>query len=421
MASIIFDKRMVYFKILVAGNDMTKVLGPYVSSIKIKHTIMPKVQKNHNTGIPPSPTSADISITSKSYIEDIFIENLPIEIYMGYDFVYQPLAFKGIVATLPEGSAKEMLTYTVKCISEEIKLGYKDKSRVFRNKKSEIIQQICSENSWQSDIRIADQNVIEPRYQHIAIAKTDLEILYQYAKDWSCVCWFNDLEKKVFFVDADIAHSIGDSFSLPAQTEVVYPNGNPNVIKLGYRSTMSHCNVKQVDWKHKTGRSTENIDGGLLKWSETSTDSDREGKVLYDGQVWQLKKQYLLDAQQNPLAFKSYFAIVASEITYRGEEALKTYFAPLPENGLFPNKEPNFCGTGMEVIVYLNYGVPEWRPPRSATLYHGSLNPMADGAHLPAWLSRYKFKNYIGLSVNEMELNFSNGEMESVLHCSLSF
>lgn len=429
MASLIFDKRMVYSKIMVAGYDMTKELGPYISSIKIKHTTMPKVTKSKSGSMPASPSTCVITISSKSYIEDIFIENMPIEVYLGYDFIYQPLAFNGRVVQLPDGSAREMLNYTVKCAADEIKLGYTEKSRVFRAQKADIIRQICAENGWQSDIRISDNNVIDPIYQPIATGNADLEILYRYAHEWSCVCWFEYIDpmtlksksKKVYFVDANIAHQVADDMSTPSQAEIMTQNVISKTIALGYRSSMTYCNVKQVDWKHKTGRAMENTDGGVNKWTEACEQASREGKVLYNGQTWELQPQYLKEAQTNPTAFFHYAGIVAREMTFRGEEALKTYFTRVPDNGLFPTRDPNYNGAGMEVVVHLNYGVPEWRPPRSAVLYHGSLNPMADGAHLPAWLSRYKFKDYIGLAVNEMELNYQHGELESVLHCSLTF
>ena len=104
--------------------DATKYIGPYIKNVTIKHSISPPPK---NSKKEYTPIEAIITISSKNYIEDWFAPGRTVKIYMGYDRINPSLIFSGTIAKFPDGSAKEMLNYTVRIVGDIIVLGLSKK------------------------------------------------------------------------------------------------------------------------------------------------------------------------------------------------------------------------------------------------------------------------------------------------------
>src|SRR4030042_1693472 len=122
--------KMVFWKIKFNGLDIGGVIKSVINSISIKDTVLSPTRKNSKKI--HAPSEATISISSKDYIEDFFVEGSEISIYLGYDRFSLPLVFRGEIKTLPEGDAREMLSYTVKAYGNGLYSANTEKNRIFQ-------------------------------------------------------------------------------------------------------------------------------------------------------------------------------------------------------------------------------------------------------------------------------------------------
>jgi len=411
MAVMSLNSSMVYWKITITEFDLdiTYELREFLRSIKIKKTILPlKRTKGKQT-----PSEAEISITSKDYIEDLFVEGLSLKIYIGYDKLTQPLVFSGKLVSLPNGSARDMLNYKVKAYSNEINLAMEQKNRVFNsNIKEAIISEIVAPNGLIPYISIEDIVPIKQHFMPTQIAKTDLEMLQDLAKKWNCVCWFAP-PNFFYFVDSENAHLYGDRLSNDLRT-----------YNLGYRTDKVPCNVETIEWRHSPPTAGSSTNPGVTGFNELgATSGKNEYRIQALGSTWRLKPEYLVQVKKNPKIFGKYSLAVSSDIIqFNSYNSLRKYFRLVDYNeNSSSDVPPSHDDSGWDITVTLNEGDPYLEPPRNANLYAGSINPRADSSQLPKWLFRYADQSVspAKLKINTVELNYENGKLDTKLKCSI--
>lgn len=429
MATIALNSNMVHWRIYYGDveDDITKLLCPYVSSISVRKTCLPLPK---NTKEPQSPTNMKIGITSPDYVEDIFVPGAKLKLTMGYSPLQQTLVFDGIIDTLPEGSARDMLNYTVKALGTGNDLSLKEKNCVFSSKnlivKRHIIGFIATQNGYISNIDIEDNAPMNGQFIPIQKKETDLQFLMRCAKEWNCVCWFS-YPRTINFVDAKKAY-----------TNNLSPDRMKDYV-LGYRTDKVPCNVETVKWKHKTPVVNGPGNPGVYGFNEYGRKIGKnEFKIAnYAGRTWRLKEKWRklfarvkngsahsdvsieevakiaqistrinsefgLSSYKNYLLFKEYFEVVAYDDSSRLNE--------------YP---PTGKGSGFEITVHLNEGDPSLEPPRNAVLFAGSLNPRADSSELPQWLFSNGLGRYANLKINETLLTLQSGLLRSELICTM--
>jgi hypothetical protein len=411
MAVMGLGSKMTFWKIYMNHIDITDIAGSFISSITVTDSILPlpkKSKKDH------APSEASFSITSKNYIEDFFLEGSTVEIDMGYNRIFQPRVFSGKIVKLPDGNARDMLHYTVKAFSNEVELGYKEKIRVFQiPKKSAIIAQIAAENGFTPNIKISKDMTIPPDFMPAQRARTDLEFLVDMAYLWDCVCWFS-FPNTLNFVDSDKAHLQGD---LSAKDSVM------NLI-LGYRTDQAECNVETISWKHTPPRAVEGTTGGLRGYTEKGlTKGYKEFKILHKQNTFEMREAYRKQATVSGGNFLKYGGLVFANMFTDREYGLREYFVLRHYNdGLHKDTEPAHDGSGMEIEIHLNEGIPTLKPPRNALLFAGSMNPRADSSFLPAWLFRNSkiLKGPAKLKINKTTLKYEQGMLRTELKCTMA-
>ena len=413
MAIMKLNSKMIYWKMYATefDIDITSSMRSIVNSIKITKTVLPVRSKKKDS----SPSKAEISVTSKNYIEDVFVEGMKIKIYMGYDRISSPLVFSGTIIKIPDGSAKEMLNYKIEAHSNEIELGYTQKNRLFTLPfKQAIISEIALENGLSPIISIKDEGPIKAQFMPMQRQKTDLQMLEELAKKWNCVCWFAP-PNLMYFVDSEDAYLVGDVVSNSIMTYT-----------LGYRTDKVPCNIESIEWKHKPAQGGSATNPGVAGFNEFGDKMGKnEYKIVALGKTWQLKPQYLKEAKENPLLFGKYASITAyASVSFGAVNTLKKYFEVVDyDENSRANVPPAGDNTGFELTINLNEGDPLLEPPRNALLYAGSINPKADTADLPNWIFRSgnEQKAPAKLKINEIELAYENGMLKNKLTCSMGW
>jgi hypothetical protein len=418
------SKRIVYWKIEMDDIDITGIIHTCVNNITIKHTLLPAA--NAKQGEETPPITATISFVSKNYIEDYFITGQKIKIYMGYDrLALNNCIFSGIIPELPGGSAKDMLTYTVKLYGDSaVDLSLETKTRAFNvPDKIAIISEIMSVYNCENTIKIQDSNAVGNASSLIQRNITDLQMIQDFAKEWGCVYWFSGNGRNFYFMDAKEAHEN-------------YNFGYSTTYNLGYRTDFMNmkCNVQQISWKHKSPRAAleeePGVHGrneigevyGLKNFAIISPDSNGQWKT------WSLRPEYQNIASTGTIEQREELSRVMFALSYRktligkAYDARRKYFML----GKYPDDQsdmvPEHADSGFDITILLNEGDPDLWPPRKALLVCGSLNPKADTSYLPSWLFKYSTKRgYQGmtLNINTVELNYSEGMLHSTLECSI--
>lgn len=408
MAITMPKSNMVYWKITVQGGDFTSLLSKYVSSIKITDKLFPTDPigtRDQNEATQPS--NAVISVTSHDYIEAVFTEGAVIEIYLGYDMIQPPLVFRGRINRLPDGSAKDMLNYDVNIPGDEILLAYREKNRLFQvATKSAIVAQIAAENSLIPIINISDTRLIEPQNMPMQRAVSDLELLMYFAGQWNCVCWFEP-PNLVYFQDSEVAHSVGNSYTL------------------GYRTDLVKSNVETITWKHKPPRAATPENPGYISLGERGeVVTPGRGRFNAYNQTWELQRPYNIEAGISGRNFGEY-GTTAARMAFAGQGRLAVlkYFQPV-RGGANNSSDtaPPHADSGFEFNITLNEGDPTLKPPRNMYLFAGTTNPRVDTSHLPNWIFRHSpgGRPPALLKLNETELTYKDGRLEQKLTCTMS-
>lgn len=427
MAILNTSTRMVYWRIYHGDNDtdITNIIGSYVSSIRVMKTALPVRTKDKKSTAKSehSPVEATIDITSNNYIEEIFIPGVQIKITMGYDPLTQPTIFIGRIKNLPEGSAKDMLNYTVQAFGIETDLADKEKNRTFQiPTKTEIISQIAMENGYIWNISIADKSPMLAQFIPIQKQETDYEFIMRCADSWNCLCWFTitPAGKQLNFADADVAYTLSDGTL-----------SGKGTYSLGYRTDKAPCNVETVAWKHRSNSMSDGV-GQILGYNEFGrTTGSMEFRIAnYDNKTWRLKVRYrnLIKAKgkEGGLALWRTIGKISQALTLGMNSAdnyrrFKEYFEIERYND--PSKKnqtpPSGQGSGFEITVHLNEGDPTLTPPRNAFLFSGSINPKTDTAELPIWMNNSYRSDYCKLKINKTTLTYSNGLIKTELSCTM--
>jgi hypothetical protein len=408
MAVLKLSTKMAFWKMKVDGKDMTSLFRDFVESITIKKSTLPPPK---NSKKEHSPNEATISIISKNYLEDLFVEGTEIKIYMGYDrlLTEKSLVFHGTVPVLPDGEASEMLKYNVKAMSKDIvDLAKEEKSRAFLGlTKAEIINTILYPYNYDVTVDIDDTTKPMTSYPPLQIKKTDLELLELFAKSWGCRMWF-EYPNKVYFVD-------------PEKVSIYKP-----LYYLGYRTDKMQTDihyVENVSWKHEPdNKGTAGTAGGFSAFTQDGEIETLENYKIYsEGKTWRIKPEVLARIKASPdklAAVGDVLADIAEKtFTWNAYVARDKYYEivnPDDNTKRFLSDD----NSGMEVKVKLNEGDPDLAPPKRALLYHGSINPKADTSHLPNFLSRYGM-GQIWLNVNETVLSYKQGKLDSELSCTI--
>lgn len=415
MAIMQLSRRMVYWSVVIENAfvswDITDRIGPYVSTIKVKDGISVTKKKGKKES---APSELEIGITSENYVEDLFTEGAKISVRMGYDRLFKPLVFKGTIKMLPDGSAREMLDYTVKAYSDDIIMSGKEKNYSFAGRrKSDIVIEIAARNGYNATTIIKKDVVQKAGFTKIQKGITDTQFLDQVAAEWDCTWFARDGE--ILFMDSSEVYEYGDRISSVLGKSYI----------LGYRTDRAKCNVETVAWSHSPSPGGSEIESMVQAFNEFGKDpSANQYKLNYKGQTWQLKQQFRDQIKTNPLAFKDYALYSAGQtVALNAEQVLREFFTIVPGDPTNSNTNIPSVGddSGVEITIHLNEGDPELKPPRTARLYSGVINPKVDNALLPSWMFRYGIQNetYAKLNIKETVLTYSDGMLKSELKCGI--
>lgn len=424
---------MVYWSVSVKSigswADISRFIAPYVKSIRVKQGLASnkKLTKSKTRTNPSqltggyghqrttSPSELEIQIISHSYIEGTFTPGTQIKVWMGYDRLFQPLVFEGTITSLPDGGAKEMMTYNVKAYSSDISFAFKERNKSFVGfKKAEIIAEIALFNNILAPIiSIKDITPIKQKYAPIQQCKTDMEMLDRLAKEWKCK-WWVDRAGLFYFMDDDNCYNVNDlkNAGLP--------------YTLGYRTDKFGIknNVQSIDWTQNVTAGGSAIMSMLEGTNESGPDlAAKKYKINALGATWQLQPQYKKMAEEDPMAFRKYLGFcIGQTAAGNGYDVLRTFFEVLKatdttNNGAVPG---NGEATGIELTIHLNEGDPYLEAPRTGLLYHGAENIRMD-AKLPNWLftEGVGWNNGAVLNINETVLTYDDGLLKSELKCSI--
>lgn len=417
MAIMELSRRMVYWHIDIVANavaiNITPKIAPYLSSIKIKDGIAITKKRGKKES---APSELEIAITSENYIENYFTEGVKIFVYLGYDPIKIPLVFSGTIKMLPDGSAREMLDYTVKAYSDDIIMSGKERNYSFAGRtKSMIVTEIAARNGFlasAASVTIKKDTVQKAGFTKIQKGITDTQFLDQVAAEWDCTWWVRD--GVFFFMDSSEVYEYGD-LSTNLGTWYI----------LGYRTDRARCNVETVAWSHSPSPGGSEIESMLQAFDEFGKNKGADKyKLLYKGQTWELKAQYMNEVSKNPIAFGEHALYSAGQtIALNAEQVLKEFFTIVPGDPTNSNTNIPSIGddSGVEITIHLNEGDPELKPPRTARLYSGVINPKVNNALLPSWMFRYGIQNesYAKLNIKETVLTYSDGMLKSELKCGI--
>jgi len=197
--------------------------------------------------------------------------------------------------------------------------------------------------------------------------------------------------------------------------------GKPGPYMLGYRTDRTACNVESVSWKHMNQAAGAAGYQGNTRYTEDGANPDFKNlKISALGQTWVMKPKYA--KQADPAKLKAYvFEAMKGTLAMQGYQVLRHFYTQLPYSKMKPS-DLDHVSSGFEITILLNEGDPYLRPPRSAKLYAGSLNPRADSSYLPQWIYRHSsgYAEPADLKINQTELFYDHGILKSKLTCSIS-
>jgi hypothetical protein len=420
MALLNARTRMFHWKIytIIQGTktDRTDLLNPVLSSFKVTHGISSQKTQGKKAS---APSELEMTITSNNYIENLFTEGVELEVWVGEDSLKLTKVFKGKIKQLPDGSARELLDYTVKAYGDEIKLSEEKKNTNFKaKKKSEIIIQIAERNKIVADattVVIKDDNKPGAGFQKLQKDLTDTELLDKLTKEWGCSWWVRD--NTLYFMDFSEIFVAGDKLDKTAKG-LPYP--------LYYRSNLRSNNVETVKWTFSPppgGSEDETIFNALTEFGADPNLS--EYKVRYKGAYYKLREPYAAQIRSGQkTAFGAYaLEAISQTAILNAEQVLHKFFVIEPDSKQKNRENIPDIGdnAGVEISIHLNVGDPGIFPPRSAELYSGTLGNNTGDTDLPNWMFRHGAENQTvaKLNIKETVLTFEQGMLKTELKCSM--
>ncbi len=397
-----FDTRskMPFWDVGLAGVDITALFKKYISAISVKY------KTNH-------PTTATITVTSPSYMEDLLIEPMPVNIWMGWGRGEKVLMFKGQISGRPDGQASDMIGYTVNCVDDVVNLAKNSKNRNdFPPLKAHIATVVIAEGGYIPRVTIADNNVIDMDKIPMQKNETNLEFLARCAEQWNCRWWING--ETFYFVDAETAHSMGDVDRLYS-----YEDHLPQY-SLNYRLGHGKNNISKISWKKYDAKGgipgTPGVKGADEFGPVVSPGDYPPGVTTYGlGKFWKLKEGVKEEIANNFLLSSKYIASMGAAAVAEMEEKMKEYFVPVTHKsggGTHVNKShpPKDKEKGFKITAELNKGDPFLRPPRTAALSAGTVGHKT--SDLPFFLF-HEGKNGSRYNINEVETSLKSGMIQT--------
>lgn len=392
MAIMTTKSRMPYFKVMIAGEDATSLIGKCIQSIDIDYSAK-------------QPTSATIQITSKSLFMDLFIAGASCEISFGYHPLIMNKMIKGKINVEPEGESSEYMAYSIPISGEGVSMASHQKTRTFAVPiKNFIVNQIASENGFLPVVVIADVVPLPATEMTLQDGETDLKFLYRQAEKWGCLMWFGGMNQ-LYFVDRDKAFLYGN------MTKNISENDLSLKYRFGYKSDSFPNNVKKVAWRKESNKggagspvATHGSEASVLNTPEDFT-------ITYMGAKYRLSPAVIAELKNSPASALKYSSIITkANIEGFEDVTLKKYFVPLTGQSR-TNKQTGSGGgsgssTGWVLDIELNEGDIYVRPPRQGLLACGGMNPKADTAELPGYIMR---SNPLDLNIIEYRCGLSQG------------
>jgi hypothetical protein len=411
MAVMSLSSKMVFWKVEFDNSDMTTLFRDHIESITVKRSALPPPKNSESDH---APSEANISVVSKSYLEDLFVEGTKVDIYMGYDRILtnKSMVFSGVINALPDGDAQEMIKYNIHAFGGENVFSLEERSKSFVGKsKTQIIREILGRPEYKDfdiEIDISDDAIPATIYSPTQIGKTDLDMLNRLATKWGCRMWI-DLPNKFYFVDSD-------------KVQIYKP-----AYDLGWRTDRSECNVESVSWKHKPEKvGLASNEGGFTGFDQNGEVKGIENfKIIAQGKTWRIKPEVVARIKKSgkpETEIAKILGFVAQKtFSWEAYVALRKYYRIVDEDDKAQNFPPSDENSGMQIDIKLNNGDPDLTPPRKAILYYGSLNPRADTSYLPNFLNRWSaiVGDAILLNINETILSLRRGRLESELKCTI--
>lgn len=400
MASLLTSTKIVYWKIHIFNNSIwSEIMQDVVSGITITYEVN-------------KPATATINVTSVSFIEDVFVVGTEIDIYMGYDPIFLSHMIHGIIVKNPSGNAQDVLQYSIEIIGNvPTTLLTIAKNRMFQiQDKMTIISQIAVENNMLVDIAIEDIAPLNKNAFVMQKNKTDYDFLVECAKRWECSfwIWYEPITglNTLFFYDSKYASAKGDTLKKMSAFDT-----GP-IYTLGYRTSISTNNVSKVDWGFEPKRGNPPGSRSLNEFGETESPDD--WVIPFRGDRWELKPEYIAKAGKDPEWWSATFALIYYRDNLPGTEiTVKEYFRPVPSYS--KNQQDSYNNETVKLTVELNEGDPNLRPPRTAVLISGSLDPKAVSANLPFFL--YEDKSKLDINVffrmKKVITSLNNGKLDT--------
>ena len=401
MAVMDLLKQMVFWDISVEGsNTWIKIMQDCVASMTITYEVgaLPK---------------AVIHLISVSYIEDVFTVGRKVKIGIGFDPIWLVHMIEGTVMKEPNGDATDKMSYSVEIAGLPPKMINTAQNRIMPvPDKMTIISQIAAENGMIPDVLIEDISLFDKYSLPMQMNKTPYEFLIECANRWECVFWFSQNEitgvHTLHFYDAKNAYAYGN---LIKKTHVndMFPH-----YQLGYRTDFVPNNVAKVSWKFKPRRGGS---PGAISFSEFGKKENADDWVIsFRGQRWELRPEFIKQATKRPDYWKEYLKVTILNGVGNVEATVRKYFRQVPSGS--KNQQDSYQNEILDLNIDLNVGDPYLRPPRTALLYSGSLNPKAVSAYLPLFL--YEGDNQMSalFRMKKVETSLSAGKLNTSIELS---
>lgn len=452
MALLSFNSDMVYWKIKVESFDVTELHKKYIRSIRVVDKAYVNEQdrgkRKESKENGDHASTAEISFTANNYYlayDTHFVMGRTIQIWMGYDPLTMPLVFSGRIKHVPEGSAKDLIEFTVTAISDEVCMADKQRNETHYGPKAMIIRKIALRNGWLNPVvkigkgfaGVEPRTIVkEPLYQ---VGMSDLEFLMRKAEEWNCVMWFSRGGSFSGIKPVGLTSAMkGDFYFIQDSGFAKYrqqlPGGSIDPTRydiktgrslLGFRS--GNCCLESISWKFHPTAPEENI-----------VTIDETGKYVrddlpsvidyYSGTVWRLKKDVYEDWMKNPGEAAKVSALMATKGITEGKDwQLKTYFEQVSSADDRKNySPPKLDNSGIQITLTMNKGDVYLKPPRLATIStpNGTLDPNINGI-IPQWIIERaggkvnpRGDATFDLFLKEISLEFSDGMLKQRIDAS---
>jgi hypothetical protein len=445
MAKLKVNSNMTKWKLEVAPPkstkffDFTKIIGPYVSSIKIRHGISegnaPK-QRTRSTSQniaertknkeETAPSELDMRITQDKYIENIFVRGSKIKITFWNSMDKPVLCFDGEMRAHPFGNAQDMINFNVKAYGKEILFSDQQRKRQFLMPATcrSIFTEIASLQGYTLNF-LAKDMILKPVQVPFQDC-TDMQMLDKLVKDWGMVYYFDDTAIVPTLVVADIENACKNGAISSAKTRIP---GSPAEYTIGYRTNIGKPYMhysESIEWAQGPSVGGSMTEPSATMYKEDGM-QDKKYKILVDGVTYTLKGQFQKLAKTDPLMFLQ-FSAYAAELTMSGSgyEAVRYFYEtdgdgpPNKIDAIVPN---NSDSSSIALTIILNEGDPDLRAPRTGIIYAGGDSTNKLNTNLPSWLYSTSTKVYgpnaIAINIKETNLTYEQGMLKTEIKATL--